>query len=157
MKVCSSGMFRDCFDVRKLLKLNISTANRPSLLLLASGATLTLLWREQWSLCVVVNKETCLLSEPPDPPLSVLTPPTHDYGCVIYEFTALSSKPRPSAPTESSGGGDIWETVWEYGQYCGNLLTYSDVLGAGKMGAQASCMRDQAHRPHMPHILVCKS
>lgn len=84
-------------------------------------------------MCVVVNKETCLLSDPPDPLLSVLTPPTHDYGHVIYEFTALSSKPWPPAHTESSGG--IYGSVWAYGQYCENLLTCSNALGAGKMGA----------------------
>lgn len=73
---------------------------------------------------------------------------------VIYEFTALSSKARPPSHTESGGGG-IW--VWASGQYCGDLLTYSNALGAGMMEAQASCVRDQAHCPHMPHIPMCKA
>lgn len=80
-----------------------------SVLLLASGATLTLLWRERRSLCVVVNKETWLLSDPPDPPLSVLTPP-HTWLVLFTSSQRCLAKHCPL--THCERWGDIWERVW---------------------------------------------
>lgn len=65
-------------------------------------------------------------------------------------------KARPP-PLTLRAVGEIWERVWASGQYCGDLLTYSNALGAGMMGAQASCVTGQAHYPHMPHIPMCKA